>query len=511
MFANAELIRNVRSQLRPTKMVTTLVISAALSLVLAVSLNHITMPASGAHAWALQFLHLLFWLQALILGVGGGIACVNAIYREKEQTTFDYQRVTRLSPLELALGKLFGAPVFMYFLCLCAAPLTIFAAVKARQNFTFVLAAYAALLVGSIAFQALCLLISLLAVRGSHTSAIILVLVILAAHSSVPRALSYYFQLGSLSPFYSTRVAVQQSWSIYLPESLGEYVYVNESANVGDAFFGHAVNHFPVMLILNAALLAWVLLALARNIKRDPDQYELYTPWESLGIVAFVNLVLLGFVNWNSGHALDLQAVLLSVNGVILGTLALAQLRNRDRTRRILRAQTGEISSWLNLTWLAPFLFIAALGAGVLVSVCADIARKSTAEWSTALSMFRTLFFVAWIVRDAQFLQWMMLRRGKRPLLMGVVFLAVFYAAASILLTAFGMFDAEKLPFTAIFLPTPIYYLDLAAWILRPAIWVAAFVAQWLLAALFITLQRNTIQELAHHPAPEAVVPAAAN
>src|SRR2546430_11485017 len=30
------------------------------------------------------------------LAAGGGIACVNSIHREKEQNTFDYQRVTRI-------------------------------------------------------------------------------------------------------------------------------------------------------------------------------------------------------------------------------------------------------------------------------------------------------------------------------------------------------------------------------------------------------------------------------
>ena len=43
---------------------------------------------------------------ALVLGAGGGIACLNSVFKEKEQNSFDFQRLTRLTPLELALGKL---------------------------------------------------------------------------------------------------------------------------------------------------------------------------------------------------------------------------------------------------------------------------------------------------------------------------------------------------------------------------------------------------------------------
>src|SRR5437762_11294071 len=84
--------------------------------------------------WGIQLLEITFWLQALMLAAGGGIACINSIHREKEQNTFDYQRVTRMTPLELALGKLFGAPVFTYFVFLCLMPLALFGAVMGKRS-----------------------------------------------------------------------------------------------------------------------------------------------------------------------------------------------------------------------------------------------------------------------------------------------------------------------------------------------------------------------------------------
>jgi len=502
MLANAEVLRNVRSQLRPAKMAIAAIIVGLLTLVAAAGLNHLSIPAAGPSGWGFGLLHLLFWLQALILAGGGGIACVNAIYREKDHNTFDFQRVTRLSPLELTLGKLFGAPAFTYFICLCMLPAVLFAAARGRQNFTIVLAAYVVLLVGAISFHVFALLISLLTVRGSHTAAVIFVLVVLGVISSVPAGIGYFFRLGSLSPFYSAQVAIQRNWS---PPAFVSTIWEESnlpSASVADVFFGHPVRHLIVMLVIDLVLGAWCLLALARNIKRDPTQYELYSPLQSVGIVAFINLVLLGFVNWKV-NLIDVQATLLTLNGVILGSIGLAQLRNRDRTRRLLRTQESATPSWVDLAWPAPFLFLVAAGASLLVSVAANAAHDTLVEWSTAFNIFRSLFFAAWIVRDTQFLQWMILRRGKRPLAMGVLYLLVFYACAWIVFTSFGVLrNPDQMAFTAFVLPTPIYYLDHAAWSVRPAIWAAAFVAQWVMIVLCIFAQRNSILELARQASP---------
>jgi hypothetical protein len=138
MFNNPEFIRNVRLNLGPGKLFSTAGIAIILTFVIGFSLNHIQGPsADGPGGWGFYLLKILFWLQALILAAGGGIACANAIYREKDQNTFDFQRVTRLSPLELTLGKLFGAPVFMYFLCLCFTPMVVFAAWKGQRGITY--------------------------------------------------------------------------------------------------------------------------------------------------------------------------------------------------------------------------------------------------------------------------------------------------------------------------------------------------------------------------------------
>lgn len=90
-------------------------------------------------------------------------------------------------------------------------------------------------------------------------------------------------------------------------------------------------------------------------------------------------------------------------------------------------------------------------------------------------TVFRSLFFVAWITRDVQFLQWMSLRRGKHPLVLGALFLIIFYVCVMILMSSLGIFtSADRTAFSAFFMPSGAFELDYSKWVLRPAIWGAA-------------------------------------
>ena len=86
VWCNPEFIRNARAQLRPAKVVATACICAALSIVIGYAAAHQnrTQLATGPNGWGIQILEIAFWLQALMLAAGGGIACINTIHREKE-------------------------------------------------------------------------------------------------------------------------------------------------------------------------------------------------------------------------------------------------------------------------------------------------------------------------------------------------------------------------------------------------------------------------------------------
>lgn len=505
LWSNPEFIRNVRAQLRPGKIIATACICAAISIATGFAISRVDRAAAGPFGWASELFQVAVWLQALMLAAGGGIACINSIYREKEQNTFDYQRVTQLTPLELALGKLLGAPIFTYFVFLCLMPLAIFGAVMGKARVSAVLGAYAVLLVGSLATHVLALLISLLTVRGSHTGAILLLLVLLwGASFSGPNL--QFFQVGSFGPFYAAQVAERASWNSSTVTARGG---TYEIPGTTDVFFGQSVHHVPVFLAVDLLFAGWFLLAVVRNIKRDPNYYEVYSPMQALGFAMFINLLFVAFFRWQSSTPVDSQAYLLALNIGVFFCLGLAVIRNRERARRILRAREGVGANWLDVTWPAPLLAAGTLAAGLLVVAGVAQGRGPQGEWSAGLAVFRSLFFVAWLVRDMQFLQWMSLRRGKHALAIGVLFLVIFYVCVNIMMTAFGLFTMpERTPFSAFFVPSPVFLLDYTAWALRPAIWGAAFVAQWVLIATFIGLQKQTIDEL-NSPAKSSVPDAA--
>ena len=505
LFSNAEFIRNARGQLRPGKVISTACICAAISIAIGFGIAHTQSAPAGPNGWGSGILQVAIWLQALVLAAGGGIACINSIYREKEQNTFDYQRVTRLTPLELTLGKLFGAPIFTYFVCLCLMPLAIFGAVMGKQRVLVVIAVYAVLLAGSVTTHALALLISLLTVRGSHTGAILLLLVLLWGTSLFPGTSLEFFQVRPFGPFYAAQVTEWGNWESSTVTTRNGTYQVSWPA---DVLFGKKVQHVPVLITVDLIFACWFLLAVARNIKRDPNYYEIYSPLQALGFAMFLNLLFVAFFRWRAATPFDCQALLLTLNMGVFFCFGLAMLRNRERVRRILRAREETGASLLDVTWPAALMIAGTLAAGLLVVFGIAEGRDPHVEWNGNFAVLRSLFFVAWLVRDVQYLQWMGLRRGKHSLVMGVLYQVIFYVCISVFLTAFGFFSvAERAPFAAFFLPTPIYVLDHSAWVLRPAIWTAAFVAQWVVASIFLLLQRKVIEEMSA-PVFPAVAPA---
>ena len=495
LWSNPEFIRNARSQLRPGKVIATACICAALSIAAGFGISHQYRSATGPYGWGPEVFQMAVWLQVLMLAAGGGIACVNSIYREKEQNTFDYQRVTRLTPLELAFGKLFGAPVFTYFVALCLMPLALFGAVVGKVAVSAVLWAYAVLFVGSLTTHVLALLISLLTVRGSHTGAILLLLVLLWG-TSVKGSDLMFFQVGPFSPFYAAQVAEQGSWNSATPEEKLRAGHSEIPLNY-DVAFGRKVQHEPVLIAVDLMFAGWFLLALVRNIKRDPNYYELYSPLQNLTFAIFINLLFVTFFLWRSSVPIDSQAYLLTLNIGVFFCLGLGLIRNRERVRRILRAREAAGPSWLDVTWPAPLLIAGTLAAGLLIVAGFTVGRDPRVEWDSNLAVFRSLFFVAWMVRDMQYLQWMGLRRGKHSLAIAVLFLVIFYVCVNVVMATFGWYTlAARAPFSAFFVPSPVYLLGPAAWALRPAVWVAAFVAQWIFIAAFVWLQQKTIAEL---------------
>lgn len=511
LFSNPEILRNARIQLRPRKLLIAGVICATISIVVGyvffkgnVSVNGLPVSDRGD-----LLLHTILWIQAAVLVIGGGIACIHAIQREKDQNTFDFQRLTRLSPLELTLGKLFGAPLMVFFVFLCFLPAAIFGAAAGDASASIVLVAYVLLILGAIVYNSFALVMSLFLRRGTVTWAILFFLVFVGYSSSSNVFLAAYVALGSISPFVVIDLVKQNSWSLASETiSIGGRTF-HPPNPFHDVFFGAPVHHALVLFILYVTILAWLIPAVARNIKRDPTNYELYTPGQALGFLCYLNFILFAFFVWRTPQMsgpfvarpqsftpLDIQSLLLSTNILLFFIFGFVLLRNRNQIRRYLHGGDPAPTARLE-TWPAPYLFLGALIVGVAMILIIQWQRDPSLEWSLAVAGFRLVYFAFWLICDFLFLQWMNLRRSAHPLLMGVLFLGVYYACAIIVV---GALHLGSNPFTAIFLPTPLFGLNTAAWSAHQAVLIGALIAQIAAGIVFMLFQRRALAELRPRP-----------
>lgn len=489
-----EFVRNARIQLRPGRTLATIIICAI------ASLAAVAWYDSSAHSNTLGLLHFVISIQIAVLLIGGGIYCLQSIHREKELNTFDFQRLTRLTPFELAVGKLLGAPVLTFLIVLCLMPFALWAAFEAGVTFYVLAEAYGILLLGTLVFGLFTLLISLLLGRGASAGAILFYLAVLMMSSIDYGAAAGSFAVHTLSPFFAPELFSPGSASV-----------LSALPPLQDLFFGVPVPHVLALALIYVTFSAWLLLALLRNIKKDPSVYEIFSPLQALLFVLYLNFLMLGFFRWAipDGRgpvnfrlnyrpipAADAERTLLALSLWFFVILGFSLLRNRERTRRHISRLGSRAAGWWASAWPAPYLISGALILGF--SVIAMIHRKlpPDAQWSTGMGMVEVLFFALWLARDAAYLQWMNIRRARRPLVSGVLYLAVFYACTGTLIAAFRVHGSENGPYAAALIPSSVFGMDLPSWLNHQSAWLVALGLLVLEIVFFAWLQRRELQAL---------------
>jgi len=492
-----ELLRNGRIQLRRGRVLAVIVICAAVSLS-AVAYFFYSPNAARSEMAALDLMRTMVILQTTVLLIGGGIYCLQSVHREKELNTFDYQRITRLKPIELALGKLLGAPAMTYLIVLCFMPVTLVAAFIAQIPIWTLFQIYLILLLGSITFHAMALLLSLLVPRGSSAGSSLFFLVLIGMGSIFGTGIST-FAIHQVSPFFAVELLPSQgprnSFAVLPPSE--------------DLFLGTPVPHFLVLIVLYVTFSAFFLLAIARNIKRDPSIYEIYAPWQGLVVVLYLNALVLSFFRWTtplftrSGvqfqpiSADNAELTLLMMALWLFAIFGFALLRNRERARRRIRQYGATASGWWAAIWPSPYLL-----AGALVTGCAILAMiqhkvEEFGNWNLQVGILEVAFFAIWLVRDFQYLQWMNLQRARRPLVGGVLYLIIFYVCASACMAAFGLYRPFAAPYRAIFIPSAGFGLDGDAWASAEPLWLGALLLLVIETFAFVWLQRRELGKLA--------------
>lgn len=510
LFANPELIRNARIQLRPGRVIAAAVICAVVS---ATAWESITRSDVEVTIYRLTragaVLTLIVTLQVLILLIGGGLFCLQSVHREKDLNTFDYQRVTRMTSLELAIGKLFGAPILAYFVALCLMPVALIAAVEAHVSVELLLAAYLVLLLGSITYHALALLISMTIGRGGGGSAIAILIFLAAAGLTYSPEVYSRWTIWSVSPFVAADMLSHEFAGGTVTVFGRTFVPVR---GLRDFLFGWSVPHLAFLVVIYVAFTAWFLLGIRRNLKKEPALYEIYSPFQAFGLSMFIALLMLAAFPWTttfeSGpmrvgtfefawhpaapHAVE--ASLLRVGIFVFAALGLALLRNRERVRRRFREFGSRV--WGSAVWPAPYLVAAVGVTGGAIVALVNHFRYPASDWDTRLAVYQVIFLAVWLTRDALYLQWMALRRGKRPLLTAILYMGVFYGSVCVTFGALNLYNnARSAAATAILVPTPLFAQGIDFWQEQRGLWIAALFLQGAAALIFAWLQRERLRE----------------
>ncbi|MGA8223346.1 MAG: hypothetical protein WB780_16990 [Candidatus Acidiferrales bacterium] len=486
VFNNPELLRNVRIQLRPKRMLMAASITAILSLIILPALWS-NVGATGRTGWGEQFLITVIVVQGIAILLGGGIACLQSISREKELNTFDYQRITRLSPLELTVGKLLGAPAMAYFIAISLVPAELVGLANSTWRAGDLVDIWILLLFGALAFHSFNLMISMLLKRTPSTGIVLLFL--------------FFAGMPGLS------------WMTIL-FARGNHV---AAASQVIKFYGVSLPSTPFFSFLYASYAAWFILALERNIKRDPAAYELLTPLQALGFAGWQNVLFIGLTPLAEFGPQSGQMVSIWVNIMIFGALGLVLLRNRDRARRRLREMGERGLSWLEASWPAPYVIIGVIATGLLPLLLMggnlagpNAGRIHPEPLNMGLFFFRLTFLALWLSRDLMYLQWMYLRPGRKPLTRAMLYAFVYYSAMFVLFfTRSGSVQPAEAAFQSVFVPGRALVLDAASWSQASPTWLIALASQGVVMLFFAFLCRQELQSLATRPKtyPTAIPP----
>lgn len=455
IWKNPEFVRHFRAELRTTRAVTV----AAVVVVIAVLIwlgcwgsrvsEMALMHNQAAHlhfsderlaemdrqspivVW-FNFYRILMYAQLGVLTFWSLFSCAQSISTERERKTWDFQRATRLTAGELLTGKLFGEPVLAYFIVVCCFPIALLAGLLGRARLADIGEAYLLIISGAVFLGMVGLWLSSLfesrsrgvGLIGTFGLYLIFAFIVQARESNFPG-------VAALSPLAG-----------FIP------LFDNEAAVELPRIFGSWVPWVVLSLLLYLTLGAWLVLTLVRTLTKDYDQMRSLSRWQAVGCAAFLSFILYAFYVPRTLTTWDpFIKFMVAANGLILFAMGLAMLtpserlrvwwRNRRATQWALFAEDGPQWPWLGLS--------AAVGYGLLV--------WGLFAWKNILGFESAALKAGWvefavvlifITRDITFIQRCRLTRMRAPVLKGVLFAGLYYAAAITLSVFCGVYSQTQ-------------------------------------------------------------------
>jgi hypothetical protein len=431
---NAELLRYVRSELRPARVAVIMggTLGGALLLALFISANTATSKLYTQAYWQ-DVYGAIFVASSMILLLWSLLNASQAVVSERTQRTFDFWRTTRLAPMTLAVGKLFGAPIGAWLQFATVLPVAV--VLGALGGFSLITIIGSFLVVGlcNVTLSALALCLSMRAQDSRRATTVMLMMAV----GLIPSLSSMRLAYGA-----GDSIALNAWTALNATAALAGW---HEGTVVKVLLFGRAVPSLLVTIAVCAIVIAWCFTALARSIKLEPEQNSLFSPAQVVGISLCVFLYsYAAYRPWatiateNGFEARGSLSVLLVIGIattlVCLYFTVVSTLLSRDKLRHRMRvSQPQQIATGLIAPWLATS-FIGLIAAVSALSGYRGLFAGETVQWSGVIAMY--LAIAAYAVRDGMFLQWMIAQRVKAPVLKGSVLLACYYAGCGVLSAA---------------------------------------------------------------------------
>jgi hypothetical protein len=424
-WRNPEFVRHVRAEMRPTRALTAGMI--ALIVCILVGLECLSQAGSDTRAFLQTFYVWLTGIQYVLLGFWCASTCGQAIARERELKTYDFLRTTRLSSSELMVGKLLGAPFLGYFTVGCSVPVSF--VVGALGGFRLhVLFENYVLLVAFSLFAGMAGLWGSMLVEKSSSGAIGILGLVIAT---------------LMFPYVQSPFPGFAGFSV-LPAVLSVHSAHNWLTATQPTLFGLKVPFLVVTLLLYITAGAWLALMLARNLKKDLQQYSLLSRWQAVGLGVYCNLLFYAMLNpeslqarpaWRSLTPTEISKLAVAFNLPILFLVGLATLTPYEKLKVWWRKRAAGEGSYfspqgLPWPWLLPTAVLAY--AFLLAEATGLRALAPLHQWPLGSAAIQLLIILVFTTRDILFLQWCNLTRMKKPILKGILFLFLYGFAVGI-------------------------------------------------------------------------------
>jgi ABC-2 type transport system permease protein len=465
LWNNPELIRHARADLRPARMLTIGIISIIVCALIILLFYHPGEPQKTSYEShdLLSALYVtLLSAQALVLCLWCLTSCSQAISSERNLKTFDFLRTTRLSPAELLLGMVFGAPVTAYFAVACSVPFSVVVGLTAGYSPLAIAVTYAMLLLVAVVLSLAALTLSLMTDRPRAGEVVLLLIVfgwpavvfLMAStgESRFPGLTAIPVVIGLLPLYHVAPTVGQFAHFMHVP------------------FFGVQVPSLLVSIVLYASAAAWLVLMLVRNLKKDREDIRLLSRWQGIAFTIYVNLLVFALLDLGPMYspatnrvenvsASDVSAGYLVLNFIILYAVGLATLAPAARLKTWFRHSAQDLRQfWSEDGPPWPWITASSVAAFLLFVAEAAMSTKfvAFADWSIPAVAWHLFVLLVFAVRDILFLQWCAVKGFQRPVVKGTLFLTLYYVTAFIvaifffksslsLFTPIGAFDLPDL------------------------------------------------------------------